>query len=459
MLISFSVANFRSFGDEVTLNLVASNKLADHEAHRVAIGETGKYALRAAVLYGANAAGKSNLIKAIGVAQQLIQGGRPSSVVPFRFQPEMAKKPSSFEFRFLIGDRVFIYGFDVIQNNFIAEWLAVMKGGEEVTIFERDSDGNAIINTAARKIFPEDSQTFSTLDALGALQLRNDQLFLNRAIELPASIQGPMLRAIIRWFTAELVLLPINYRTCDILDRLRNDSTFKAFCAGFLNAVGTGIGELFIDESEREGREHECKFLAEYGNQLPFNPFGCEGDSDIRLKPDNPTRVIVRQLLAYHASKSGKYALPFSEESDGTQSLLHLLPALSSPPEESRVIVIDELDRSLHPLICWEFIRFFSESCPGARRQLIVTTHEAHLLDHELLRRDEYWFVEKDSTQQSQLVSLSDFNIRRDLQVRKGYLAGRFGAIPMIGGMHDLEQLLECAAHEEPEDAAKASPA
>ena len=106
-----------------------------------------------------------------------------------------------------------------------------------------------------------------------------------------------------------------------------------------------------------------------------------------------------------------------------------------SPADQNKVVVIDELDRSLHPLLCWEFIRFFSETRPGDRKQLIVTTHEAHLLDQKLLRRNEYWFVEKDAAQQSRLVSLSDFNIRNDLQIEKGYLQGRFGAIPVIGSI------------------------
>ena len=117
--------------------------------------------------------------------------------------------------------------------------------------------------------------------------------------------------------------------------------------------------------------------------------------------------------------------------------------------------MIDELDRSLHPLICWEFIRFFSESCPGAKRQLIVTTHEAHLLNQDLLRRDEYWFVEKDDAQQSRLVPLSDFNVRNDFKIAKGYLQGRFGAIPMIGSMTALEQLLQCEITQEGANAAQ----
>ncbi len=119
--------------------------------------------------------------------------------------------------------------------------------------------------------------------------------------------------------------------------------------------------------------------------------------------------------------------MPFGDESDGTKQLLHFLPTLFSDSAQPKTLVIDEVDRSLHPLACWELIRLFSESCPGVRRQLIVTTHEAHLLNQDLLRRDEYWFVEKDECQQSRLVPLSEFSVRNDLNLQKGYLQGDSG--------------------------------
>ena len=119
------------------------------------------------------------------------------------------------------------------------------------------------------------------------------------------------------------------------------------------------------------------------------------------------------------------------------------MPLLAAGNLSTKVFVIDELDRSLHPLICWEFIRLFSETATGARKQLIVTTHEAHLLNQELLRRDEYWFVEKGPDQQSRLVPLSEYKIRNDLQIEKSYLQGRFGAIPVIGSMAEIENLLD----------------
>lgn len=444
MLVSFSVANFRSFGEEVTLNMVASNKLADHQTHCVPINGTGKAVLRAAVIYGANAAGKSNLIKAMGVAQRLVLDGidRTSAVEPFSFDDSISKQPSSFEFRFLLGDRIFAYGFDIARTRFVSEWLAIVKADDElVSVYERDETGQTTINDSSQRYFEDDKVMFETLDKLISIPLKRNQLLLGRVNSVPESSQGTVLASIIRWLTKDLLILSADYRTCDILDRLESDSAFRTFCSTFLSNVGTGIGQLSISESERDATERERHFLpAMIKHPELFGLIGCEGDTDIRPNPSDPTKVIVRRLFARHH----EYSLPFGEESDGTQQLLHLMPVLSSAPEQSRVVVIDELDRSLHPLICWEFIRFFSESCPGARKQLIVTTHEAHLLDQELLRRDEYWFVEKDQSQQSRLVSLLEFNIRKDLKVQKGYLQGRFGAIPIIGGMDALERLLNC---------------
>jgi AAA15 family ATPase/GTPase len=455
MLVSFSVANFRSIGEEVTLNMVASNKLSDHEDHRVPIGDTGKFALRTAVLYGANAAGKSNLIKAMAYAQRLIRepGERRAPISTFRFS-RAATKTSTFEFRFLLNDRVFVYGFDIEQEKFTGEWLAVMKGDDDVVLFERKT-GTVDVPLAGRKQFQSDTQTFNILDALKVVPLRHDQLFLNRALSIPEDMQGATLRSILKWFTTDLIILPANSRSSDIIARLHDDSQFKVFCSHFLNNVGTGVGGLDLVLTEREMTEWERRNFTESSK---FRSIGYDPEADIIPKPDNPGMVLIRKLFSEHHIHDGTYQLPFAEESDGTRSLLHLLPFLAASPEECRVVVIDELDRSLHPLICWEFVRFFSESCQGAPRQLIVTTHEAHLLNQELLRRDEYWFVEKDENQQTRLSSLVDFNIRNDLKVEKGYLSGRFGAIPLIGGMSNLEALLDCH-HLEVGDAKNTPPA
>lgn len=461
MLVSFSVANFRSFGTEVTLNMVASNKLQDHCNHRIPIGQTGENVLRTAMIYGGNAAGKSNFVRSMFTAQRLIKEvERPQHLAPFRFSSSSPSQddPTSFEFRFLVSGKVFVYGFDVLRNSIASEWLSVVKGDDEHTIFERDGAGKTVVDTKAPNLFPDEHTSFRSLFALEQIQVRQDQLFLSRLTSIPENAQGVVLRDIIKWLTIDLVILPSVFRSSDTFDRLFDDNTFRTFCSTFLNNVGTGIGKLDFALIEREGTEYERRIVAQAIKQGSRSGL-LYGDNDTSVVPkdDKPGYVIVRKLLSEHHIASKKYYLPFAEESDGTQSLLHLLPFLAAPADENRVIVVDELDRSLHPLICWEFVRFFSESCAGSPRQLIATTHEAHLLNQELLRRDEYWFAEKDDLQQTQLTSLMDFKIRKDLQIERGYLAGRFGGIPIIGGMHDLERLLGC--HESEDADAKETPA
>lgn len=452
MLISFSVSNFRSFGEEVTLDMIASPKLTDHTDHLVKIENTERDVVRTAMLYGPNAAGKSNLIKAMDCAQRLILTG-PASLQagpePFRFDPGKASKPSSFEFRFMVGAEIFSYGFDVGRRGIVAEWLTARRGAREKVVFERNEKGQTSIGNAPKSLFPDEEAMGHTLSILSQLPIRPTQLFLSRAHSLPEEVLGTTLRGVIEWLTEDLIILEADARSCDMLERLYSDNAFKRFAESFLCNVDTGICELKFHEQSRDCGEHEREIFQPFGDaeSMPLRRFGCLGDMDERIDPNDPTKVITRQLMSLHCSSdgNGRFMLPFGEESDGTQQLLHYLPYLNPQQGRSRVVVIDELDRSLHPKLCWELVELFSKSCPGVRRQMIVTTHEAHLLDQELLRRDEYWMVEKDKTGQSRLTPLTDFNVRKDLNLRKGYLQGRFDALPIIGDISSLANWLSCS--------------
>ena len=148
-------------------------------------------------------------------------------------------------------------------------------------------------------------------------------------------------------------------------------------------------------------------------------------------------RITVR---AAHQNQAGSIVpFEFKDESDGTKRLLNLMPALHGLHSETKVFFIDEIDRSLHPNLVWELVHFYLKSCSKCNAQVIITTHESSLLDLELLRRDEIWFAEKDSASATKLYSLTDFNVRKDLEIRKHYLSGRFGAVPFLG---DVSRLL-----------------
>ena len=145
------------------------------------------------------------------------------------------------------------------------------------------------------------------------------------------------------------------------------------------------------------------------------------------------------KILASHELPTGQPAVfPLREESDGSQRLLNLLPALHRLARQGGVFVIDELERGMHPILARKFIEFFIKVSGNRQSQLIFATHESTLLDQDLLRRDEVWFAEKDNHGATQLYSLADFKVRKDLRLEKGYLQGRFGAIPFLGGIDRL---------------------
>lgn len=459
MLISFSVANFRSFGEEQTLNMVASGKQSDHPEHLVPIGNTGKSVVRSTILYGANASGKSNLISAMKVALDIIRGKSDAldDVHPFRFGRTSEQNPSSFEFRVLVDEVVYVYGFDVLPGIINSEWLAIQNTEREVEVVTRDADGNATVGDDAKRHV--DDLTHSVLTALCELPVKQSTLFLKRLLDVPRKALGASLAQLMSLLSREIRILrpiefPIPFQLAAAITRLDRNADLVRFTGDFLANVGTGISRVEVRQASPTNRAGD-QFLVSI-----FTKLKQDDESSSVADGDSPT---IPKLYSIHTTENGSQEVSFDDESDGTKVVVGLLPFLHPATRKATVLVIDEFDRSLHPHLCWEIIRFFSETEPGAHKQLIATTHEAHLLNQDLLRRDEYWFVEKDDRQQSQLVSLSDFKVRNDLQLEKGYLQGRFGGIPFIGSMEHLMRMLNeprvDAHHEESLDAPQAAPA
>jgi hypothetical protein len=460
MLVSFSVSNFRSIGEEITLTMVASRQFADHPRHVMPLPGVDQTVVRTAVIYGANGAGKSNLVKAIAQAQDIILGRWPqtSGIDAYAFAPEGEAKPSSFEFRFVAAQRIFAYGFDIRGGSIRAEWLALVTKSNEEPLFERDGEGHTTIHkTAIKKRIGDDPALVGLLESIAATDVKDSQLFLNRASEVRANKLGPTMLAIIEWFSRSLVVVPIDGAHEHTLRRLSNDPTLVTFAERLLEGVGTGIDGLRLVEQKGAIPEHMRETLDTVANWSATNP---DTDTLLVRDPESPGRFMARRLMATHTRDGREYQLPMREESDGTRRLLAITSLLTAGGTQPRVFVVDELDRSLHPTLCWRFLELFADSMPEAQRQLIVTTHEAHLLNQELLRRDEYWFMEKDETQQSRLVPLSAYrDVRKDLHLEKGYLNGRFGAVPLIGSADQLRELLAPFATEKAPDAAQTAEA
>jgi AAA15 family ATPase/GTPase len=441
VLINFSVDHFRSFGAEQTLNMVAT-PLRDHPGHCVPIPHTEKSVLQVGVIYGANASGKSNLVKAMLYAKFMIVGRLPLSQLAlnsFRFLKK--KQPISFEFRFLAEGQVFVYGFTVSQDAVVGEWLdASTETGREVSVYERDRDGIRIGKLTA--FGREGSVLKKALGALKLLGVRDDQLLLNKIADLPPHHRSELLGRVAWWFTECLTVVEPTAEFPPLMDLLGADADFQQFCSAFLHNVGTGIANLGIESDKLDADKFPKSFLERLESQQGQDAtigIGAPGLS-FELDTKEPTKIIRKNLAAKHRVSDSEYSIPFQDESDGTQRCLNLLPALYGLTRSSKVFVVDEIDRSLHPLLCHALLKLFLDARPGGCRQMIVTTHETHLLDLDLLRRDEIWFMEKDKHQQSRLSSLVDWKPRKDLRIEKGYLQGRFGGIPFIG---DTQKLMD----------------
>ncbi|MBL4883092.1 MAG: ATP/GTP-binding protein [Planctomycetaceae bacterium] len=444
MLINFTVENFRSFGAEQTLNLVANKSDKAHPGHSAPIADTDQKVLRTALIYGANASGKSNLVKAMDFARDMILTGVPPnrkiSREQFRFA-ENRDQPSGFEFRFQVENQIFVYGFTVTSEEVLEEWLsATNEKGKEIGVFDRT--GKEISFGDLNKVGESGDFSLDVLKALEQLGTRQNQLLLNKIVDLDSDRRGELLGKVVWWFDDCLSIIEPESRFSRLLERLDEDSDFCDFVSEFLSSVSTGITSLRIDQTPIDSDKLPKEMINDLQSEDVVS-ISLSSSMSLSIDPDDSTKVIRRNLASTHSVDGTDYSLPFREESDGTQQLLHLLPALYYLKNQKRVFVIDEIDRSLHPLLSHAFLKFFLESCPGSEQQLIMTTHEAHLLDTDLLRRDEIWFTEKDDSQQTHLHSLSDMSVRKDLRLEKGYLQGRFGGIPFIGGMDHLKELVE----------------
>jgi len=448
MIVSLSVTNFRSFCNEVTFSLVASKELAAHPAHTIPIPDSDERVLKTAVLYGANGAGKSNVLKALDYVRDMVLDppgkGQGTGREPFRFGDPL-QTTSDFDLLFIADNRLYRFGFKVNDDRITEEWLVRVIGSEEKVVYERETspEGHVTLN---EKAFQSEGEKLQKLTAVGGLQNRSFLATVRDTLEEPE--YGETLGKIFEWFRVFSLVKPSGAPFS--LGRLLIEEGFKKFAGGFLKKSSTGVDHLTIETTPVDEGDITHKipdslrskvvegngFITHqraHGKWLIFDP-------EIEIKP------FLLTLKAGHncSGKNIPIAMEWGTESDGTRRLLELIAVLYKMQKMPSVYFIDEIDRSLHPELVREFLSFFLKSATTPPSQLILTTHESNLLDLDLLRRDEIWFAEKDLQKATNLYSLSDFKIHKDSkgeeirEIRQGYLQGRFGAIPFLGGLDRL---------------------
>jgi AAA15 family ATPase/GTPase len=438
MIVSFSVSNFRSFSTEETFSLVASSRLSGgHENHTVRIPDSKERVLRVAALYGANAAGKSNVLKALRYLRAIALEQRPSGSGTgreiFRFG-HGSEHLSTFDLQFIAGNKLYRFGCKVDDHRIAEEWLVRVIGQREKPLYERVTtlDGKVVIEASGLSNLK--------MDALATVGGPQNQAFLATIRgTIEPSDWGVELAEILSWFNQTLNLVEPDAPLAKSLGRsLSSDSDMLEFAGQFLNSASTGVKRLETAEAEVapvDLAKLMVKDVPQFVSTILHGEF-----RTVKEREEGEARIYQLTVKAAHQDSAGRtVSLEMAEESDGTRRLLSLIPALHSPTAGGAVYFIDEIDRSMHPMLVRQFLDFFIKSCADSNRQIIVTTHEAHLLDQDLLRRDEIWFAEKDQDGATHLYSLMDFKVRNDLELRKGYLQGRFGAVPFLG---DIDSLL-----------------
>lgn len=439
MLIRFSVENFRSFSEEVVFSMLPG-RMQKHNEHIISFPNHGIDALRVALLYGANASGKTNLVKAMDFAQDFIlEGTRPKQTIPFepfRLDKTNSLQPSRFEFEFVANQKVYAYGFLVDERRVHEEWLFSVTSKDEYPLFERNTNKKNIVTANFYDNKSGEDKQFLEFNVRGT---RPNQLLLTTLADNNVKSFEPMYE----WFRNTLTIIFPHSHANSIQIGVHKDQKFSQELAKFLQEMNTGIDEVCTKPVDPETLDLPMDIIIE---KLDQKDEDLEENMDKIVVLNGPTgRYLIHRnkggVIEAHTLGTRRHvegnSIDFElfEESDGTQRLFDLFPVLYGTKD--RVIVIDELERSLHPNLVRRYIEKFLGT--NNTTQLIVTTHESTLLDLTLLRRDEIWFVEKSPSGSSIIYSLEEFKPRHDLDVRKGYLQGRFGAIPVFGSSLDLD--------------------
>ncbi|MCK5716691.1 MAG: ATP-binding protein [Thiomargarita sp.] len=444
MLLQFIVKNFMCFAEETIFSMVANAECDEHQKHLITLTPQTDV-LRTSVLYGANAHGKTKLIEGINFAKQLIVKGISTTqdipVTPFRLDKQLRNEPSQFEFIIFYQNIRYHYGFIINNQRVFEEWLFVTKK-REMRYFERvtSEKGDVTIEiggTLARKN-SKDKQ-FLEFVAQGT---RPNQLFLTEAIARNVK----KLKPLYDWFDKILQVVPATSRYLPLAIRANKEKTFMTFLSEFLKLADTGIQDIRAIEEKLDYDKHFPELpehvRLEIENQIRSGEtmimFG-KGTFYTLCSNQLGQSILIRLETMHHGHDGSVVSFDFSKESAGTQQLTHLLPILIDLLSNEKVYIIDELDLSLHVLLSKLFLEaYLNKSVPTHHSQLVFTTHETHLLDVKLLRKDEIWFLEKDEQGASHLYSLANLKLNANVNIQKGYLQGRFGGIPFIG---DLEQL------------------
>ena len=428
MLIEFSVGNFRSFRETVTLSMVAAKLTAKYkelDENNVFEVAGAPRLLTSTAVYGANASGKSNLVAAMVFMREFVLNSQKETqptgaigVERFRLSAETLGEPSHFEMVFVVDGKRYRYGFEVTSERVEAEWLFYVPTSKEARLFERKGDRISL------------GEGFREGKEIGE-RTRPNALFLS----VVAQFNGPIAQSVTQWFRKLSVasgLQDIGMRVYTM--RSFVDGTHRDDIRELIRRLDLGIEDVVVEKVTAPDRD------------LPENmPEELRSAMAALVSLPGREHYTVRTVHARPGNGAPQTAQEVfdldNQESEGTRKLFAMAGPLVSALKAGQVLVVDELDARLHPLMTREIISLFNSKVTNPNHaQLIFTTQDSNLLDNQLLRRDQIWFTEKDRQGATRLYSLAEFRVRNDESYERNYIQGRYGAIPFLG---DLRQIME----------------
>jgi len=428
MLIEFSVGNFRSFRDIVTLSLVAANLKAKNpqlDNNNVFTLAGQPDLLTSAAIYGANASGKSNLVKALNFMRGFVlespkatQATGTIEVDRFRLSTETESKPAHFEAVFIVDKLRYRYGFAVTPERVESEWLFVVPTIREALLFKREGD-----EVVLGERFREGKDIIE--------RTRPNALFLS----VVAQFNGKIAQRVVGWFRRLGIasgLQDMSMRVFTMNQFLEGDIQDEII--DLIKSLDLGVEELNVekkafgvpikqipDEMPQNVKDAIALLFADSDTETV-------GVSTTHKKFDATGHMVSHELFDFDA-----------HESEGTKKLFALAGPLITALRKGRVLIIDEMDGRLHPLMTCAIVRLFNNLETNPRHaQLIFTTHDTNLLRNDLFRRDQIWFTEKNQQGTTDLYSLAEFKVRNDASFQRDYIKGRYGAIPFLDDLHPI---------------------
>jgi AAA15 family ATPase/GTPase len=449
MLLNFRFENFKSFENLAEFSMV-TGKAKLHEQNFYKANKFNY--LKFSAMYGPNAGGKSSFVDAIGISQAMILSDLNVVATKDKYNknnPENMSKPTSFEYEILLDNKIYTYGFSMLMNKkrVISEYLLDITNAKTlddgIEIFIRSEENGIQYINVNFDYLCVDKNTETRINVYME-DLESTTLFLKSLNTKKKTIKSKLsketiLEDIFNWFENTLeVISPDGTTKSYNLTYL--DEEYLLTLGEYLQAFDTGVRKVRFERSTEEALKIPVKIREKVLEKITLD-----------IKKDNDTGVLIRtnsnifrieledeeelridEIRFVHNSDTISYSL--EEESDGTRRIIDIFTILLG--ENDKVYIIDELDRSLHPNLTYNFVQQFLMNTSNS--QLIVTTHEDRLLDLNLLRRDQIWFVERNETGNSELYSLEEYKVRFDKDILKEYLSGRYGSVPKFNFLFDV---------------------